>query len=160
MFLRRRRIKNQQPQLEQLDIIHRLLKEIELSKHNDFTRYSIRKACRVKVTVFSEDLVMLNDWVTIAHDIVSANDYVTEKWKVIKKQYGSLMLDEYFSEKGYDINPELVIKRMLPKLTVICQKLADDSPENQTRRVYYLRHFKSIIEDGIEVLSNLRTMLL
>jgi hypothetical protein len=161
IFVRRLIQRGFREEIEQLDIVSRLRKELELSKRINFKKYSIRKASKVKLAVFSDTLTTLADWVNGAHTTIIENGYASDKWKTTKRNYGSLMLDEYFSENGHDVHPENLVRSILPKLGVICDCLEEiKNQENKPRRIYHLRQFKPVLEDSIELLSHLRAEFL
>lgn len=152
--------KDQETQIEQMDILNRLNKEVDLLERVNFSGYSIRKSSRVQLSVFSTNLVDLVDWVNLMYVTICENDYSPHRWKGVKRVYHTVMMDEYFSEDGHDIMPETAVRAMLPKLKKVCELLTTEpNQEPTTRNKYYLRQYKAILEDSIEVIHQLRRML-
>lgn len=156
MIIRRFLYKLYQKRIETLDIVTRLEIELKLFSAYSFKRYGIRAAGAVKVSVFGNDINDLYNWTLIVKDTIEQNEYVPERWKLIKFQYGILTLDEYFSQNGFDVPPEKIMKDVVSRLTIICSELSKQDPR---RRTYYLRFFKPMFEDSIEIISKLRSML-
>lgn len=156
MIIRRFLYKLYQKRIETLDIVTRLEIELKLFSAYNFKRYGIRSAGAVKVSVFGNNVNDLYNWTLIVKETLEQKEYVPEKWKLLKFQYGFLTMDEYFSQNGFDIPPEKIMKEIIVRLDIICSEL---SKQNQRERTYYLRFFKPMFEDSIEVISRLRSML-
>jgi hypothetical protein len=156
MFVRRFLYKRCARQIESLNILDRLLIEIKMFEAYTFSNYTIRRAAATPVVVFTNNLYDLFDYVTIMQKIVMDREYVSDEWKDIRFNYGRLCLDEYFSSKGFDIHPEATIGETINAFRNICVQI---KLTESVRRTYYLRHFKPLLEDGIEIIHKLRTML-
>lgn len=156
MFVRRLLYKYYSKHTEGLDILSRVLIEIKMFEAYSFKRYSVRAACHIEVRVFTNNLKELLKCTQQVQEITMAQEYVTDEWKEHRFRYGKLSLDEYFSVNGFDTPPEPLIRVMMLLLKEICTQI---KLTEKTRRHYYLRHFKPLLEDGIEVLHQLRTIL-
>jgi hypothetical protein len=156
MFIKRWIYKCYHDEVELLDILTRLDIELKMFAAYSFKDYTIRAAGSVKVTVFTANIKELVYLVLKLEEMLMVDDYVTEHWKTIKFNYGSLSIDEFFSLNGYDLHPKISMVSIVPKLNSICSMMGNFEPR---RRTYYLRHTKPVLEDSIEIISRLRSML-
>jgi hypothetical protein len=156
MFIKRMIYKHYHGEVERLDILTRLDIELKMFAAYNFKDYNIRAASSVKVIVFTENIKELVSRVLKLEEMLTVDAYVTDQWKALKFNYGSLSIDEFFSLNGFDLRPETYMVSIVPKLISISTMLDNFEPR---KRTYYLRHTKPVLEDSIEIISRLRSML-
>jgi hypothetical protein len=120
------------------------------------TKYTIRAASKIQVVMFSNNIAEFYTYSEIVKNHLLEMEYVSDEWKGVRFSYGKFNLDEFLSQNGHDLHPSMYYKIIANNLRIICTQL---QLMKLQRRTYYLRHFKPLLEDGIELIYALRKML-
>lgn len=114
--------------------------------------YNARKAISESLVLSSKSPAELSKWLSESSRISDTLDNVPEKWKTTLRIEKPVLLDDYFTDRGYvvDISQWLDLnKPRIERLVEAFQKM--DSAD----RPYYQRNYNSVLRDTDALLAAL-----
>lgn len=157
-FFTRRRLNREAEVIDEVeDPVEVLLKAYRLFDDLDLSRYRVRNAVSRTVVTCAPDVDHLNQWLEWAWVTISSNEYVPDKWKVLKHTATERPLDDFMSIKGIDVDPVAFLQRSGERIRFITNALLS-TPDNETeipKLRYYRRQYSSLINDCAAVLKTL-----